>query len=149
MSLQSNQRGAALLVALVMLLVVTIVALSSMQSSLLQERMSANIRDHQLAFQAAEAALRVGERARVGDAGFIGLPVGQLPPPRVEVVPATFWDNATSVVFADAALAQPPQFVTEELAFDSDGQTAMIRVTAIGFGARQETRVVLQSIVGI
>lgn len=142
-----KQRGAALLVALVMLLVVTIVALSSMQSSLLQERMSANVRDHQLAFQAAEAALRLGELARAGDPGFIGLPVGQVPPPRVETPPPAFWGSASVVTVAGVARA--PRFVTEEMAFDSDGETAMIRVTAIGFGAREETQVVLQSIVGI
>lgn len=56
-----RQTGAALVVALVLLLVITILGLSSMRGTSLQERMSANLRDRGLAFQAAEAALREAE----------------------------------------------------------------------------------------
>lgn len=145
-----KQQGAALLIAMVMLLIVTIIALSSVQSGIVQERISANLRDHQLAFQAAEAALRVGERARAGDPGFIGLPVGQVPAPLVDVQAlflSGLWGNANDVPLT--GVSRPPRYITEELAFDGDGQTSMIRVTAFGFGARDETSVVLQSIVRI
>lgn len=142
-----KQQGAALIVALVMLLVVTLVTLNSLQSGVSQERMAANLRDHQLAFQAAEAALRQGEQARVGMPGFIGLPAGQTPTPRLNLPDANFWATAPQVTVT--GVSQPPRFVTEELAFDGNGQTSMIRITAIGYGARPETQVVLQSIVGI
>lgn len=56
-----SEQGAALVVALVLLLVITILGLSSMRGTSLQERMSANLRDRGLAFQAAEAALREAE----------------------------------------------------------------------------------------
>jgi type IV pilus assembly protein PilX len=57
----NNQRGAILIIAMVMLLLLTIIGLSSMRGTSLQESMAGNMRDSSLAFQAAEAALRKGE----------------------------------------------------------------------------------------
>lgn len=56
------ERGAALVVSLVLLLVVTILGVTSMRTTTLQERMAGNTRDRHLAFQAGEAALRAGEQ---------------------------------------------------------------------------------------
>lgn len=56
-----QQGGAVLLVCLVMLLVLTMIGVSSMSNSTLQERMAGGARDYNQAFQAAEASLRVGE----------------------------------------------------------------------------------------
>jgi len=56
-----RQQGTALVIALVMLLVITVAGVTSMRSSALQERMSGNTRDREVAFQAAEGALRAGE----------------------------------------------------------------------------------------
>ena len=58
-----SQKGAALLVALVMLLIATIAGLASIRGTSVQERMSANMYDRSIAFQAAEAAIRAGEEA--------------------------------------------------------------------------------------
>lgn len=57
----SQQRGAVLIVALIMLLLLTIIGLSSMRGTSLQENMAGNMRDSNLALQASEAALRKGE----------------------------------------------------------------------------------------
>jgi len=54
----SKQKGAALFVALILLLVLTIVGLSASQRSQLQEKMAANIHIQNVAFNAAESALR-------------------------------------------------------------------------------------------
>ena len=56
-----NQHGAILLIAMIMLLLLTIIGLSSMHGTSLQETMAGNMRDSSLALQAAEAALRQGE----------------------------------------------------------------------------------------
>ena len=56
------ERGAALIVGLVMLLIMTLIGATAMQSTTLQERMAGNTRDRHLAFQASEAALRAGEQ---------------------------------------------------------------------------------------
>ena len=56
-----TQAGASLLVVLILLLVMTLLGLAALRGTLLQERMSANLLDRNLNFQAAEAALREGE----------------------------------------------------------------------------------------
>jgi len=58
----SKQEGAVLLVALIMLLLLTILGAAAMRDTNLEERMAGNMRDHALAFQAAEAALRFAEQ---------------------------------------------------------------------------------------
>lgn len=57
----TRQRGNTLLVVLVLLLVMTLLALASLRIGNLEERMTANLFDRGLAFQATEAALREGE----------------------------------------------------------------------------------------
>lgn len=57
----SRQRGATLLIALVLLVVMTLLGLSSIRSTSMQERMGANLYDRSLAFQAVESALREAE----------------------------------------------------------------------------------------
>lgn len=57
----SHQRGAALIVVLILLLMMTLLGLASLRGTILEERMSANMYDRSLAFQAAEAALRQAE----------------------------------------------------------------------------------------
>ena len=57
-----QQRGAVLIVSMLLLLVITILALGASQATRLQERLSGSQRNFELAFQAAEAGLRAGER---------------------------------------------------------------------------------------
>ncbi len=56
-----KQRGAALIVALIMLLVMTVLGIASLGVTRMEERMAGNARDVDLAFQASEAGLRDGE----------------------------------------------------------------------------------------
>ncbi|MGH8400384.1 MAG: pilus assembly PilX family protein [Gammaproteobacteria bacterium] len=58
-----RQDGVVLVITLIMLLVLTLVGLAATTSTSLEERMTANQRDTQVAFQAAEAGLRDGESA--------------------------------------------------------------------------------------
>ncbi|KAB2924389.1 MAG: pilus assembly protein [Dechloromonas sp.] len=58
-----RQSGAALIVALVFLVIMTMLGFSSIRIVLQEERMTGHTFDRSLAFQAAEAALRVGEAA--------------------------------------------------------------------------------------
>ena len=57
-----RQDGAALILALIFLLLMTMLSTSSMRTSTMQERMAGNMRDWNLGFQSAEAALRVAEQ---------------------------------------------------------------------------------------
>lgn len=59
---QLRQRGMILIVSMILLLVMTILALTVGQTSRMQERMAGNFRDSDLSFQAAEAGLRNSEQ---------------------------------------------------------------------------------------
>lgn len=61
-----KQQGAVLITSLVMLVILTMLGLSAMQDASMEERMAGNMRAQNVAFQAAEAALREGETT-VGD----------------------------------------------------------------------------------
>ena len=56
-----GQRGAVLIVSLVMLLVVTLIAVSSMQGTILEEKMAGITKDRNLVFQTTESAIREAE----------------------------------------------------------------------------------------
>ena len=57
----AREQGSTLIVALVMLLLISLIAVGSMQDTILQERMTSNTEDRSIAFESAEAALRAGE----------------------------------------------------------------------------------------
>ena len=61
-----SQRGVALAVVLILLVIMTLLGLAAMRGTLMEERMSANQIDRSLSFQAAEAALREGEAVAAG-----------------------------------------------------------------------------------
>jgi type IV pilus assembly protein PilX len=61
--LRSAQRGVALVVALILLVVALLVGLAASRGTLLEEKMSANLYDRSLAFQRAESGLRAAEGA--------------------------------------------------------------------------------------
>jgi len=54
----ATQRGATLVVALFMLLLISLLAVGGMQGSIMQERMASNAHDGAMSFQASEAGLR-------------------------------------------------------------------------------------------
>ncbi|PCH82928.1 MAG: pilus assembly protein PilX [Piscirickettsiaceae bacterium] len=56
-----KQQGAVLAVSLIFLLVLTLLGIAGMQSTIMEEKMSGNMRDKALAFQASESGLINGE----------------------------------------------------------------------------------------
>jgi type IV pilus assembly protein PilX len=119
----SRQSGAALLVALIMLLISTMVGLASMRGTTMNEKMSSNMYDRSLSYQAAEAALLAGEAAVLADpelAIVIDCTVvnAECPPS-----PATTFTSTTigwTTVDADfevndALLGSTPQFYVEKM----------------------------------
>ncbi len=73
-----KQQGAVLIVGLIMLLVMTLIGLSAMRSTILEEKMAGNYRDSNIAFQVAEAALRDGENDILCDGCTRGSPISGL-----------------------------------------------------------------------
>lgn len=58
MNIAYSQKGAVLITSLIVLLLLTIIGVSSMRSSIMEEKMAQNARDQLTAFEAAEAAMR-------------------------------------------------------------------------------------------
>jgi type IV pilus assembly protein PilX len=59
---RNSQHGAALVLSLILLLMLTLIGLSSMRTSTMEEKMTSNMRDMDLAFEASESGLREAER---------------------------------------------------------------------------------------
>jgi type IV pilus assembly protein PilX len=125
-----KQRGAVLVVALIFLVVMTMLILASIRGTVMQERMASNLYDRSLAFQAAEAALREGERfvleAPPKPVG--GCTAGNCSKPESGDAPVwqdeDIWDDAHSAddghghVIQIGDLPVPPTFLVELLADD-------------------------------
>lgn len=156
-----QQRGAILVTSLLMLLVLTVIGVSVMQITRMQERMAGNTRDLNLAFQGSEAALRDAEQMLWDTPNIVACngpacvyPRGILP---VLANQGPAWWNANSQEYGVDGdqemqeLDEDPQFVAEEIAFigplvvDDPGGRMFYQVTARSTGASGDTNIVLQT----
>ena len=69
---QRRQEGAILVIALLFLVLLTIIGVSSISGVTLEEKMASNLREQNVAFQAAESALRDAEIDLEGGIGGTG-----------------------------------------------------------------------------
>jgi type IV pilus assembly protein PilX len=155
-----NQRGAVLVVGLLLLVVLTLLGVAAMQSTTVQERMAGNMREQEQAFQSAEAALRAGEDfvqdteilpAFNGTNGLYAEP----DPGVFRWVDQGTWSGDDSRVYPGQVPAgqTPPRFIVEQLPFETVSLAAdeevssggMYRVTARGVGGLGRAVVVLES----
>jgi type IV pilus assembly protein PilX len=67
---RARQRGAALFVALILLVILTLIGVTAARMQTVEERMAQNDDNHQLAMESAEAALRQAGQALVSDAAW-------------------------------------------------------------------------------
>ena len=156
---RKGQVGVVLIISLIMLLLLTIIGLSGMQTTVLEEKMTGNSRDQNLAFQSAEAALRAGE-AKIeslwnvgngsiqifcnGTAGLFSRVPGCVNPEPDSAAPVTWTDNRKSI-----ASNTGRYFITYTGAFNSAPPTPiMFVVTAKGSGSQSSTQVILRSYYG-
>lgn len=172
---RSKQLGVALFISLVLLLVLTIIGVSSVQTTSLEVRMTRNEHDRVLAFQAAESALRDAEAAiELAASTALFTPTGNNGLYIVADMDAdehwqkdSTWDTAANHIVAPttvAGVAGDPRFIIEHLASiireenahqQSDPYTAtaadrveIFRITAVGLGGTNLARVMLQSTYG-
>jgi len=119
---RSGERGAALIVSLVLLLAVTLIGMASIRGTSLQEKMTANMNDRNTALQNAEAALRVAADSLAPG----GTPViardCSLAANTCEANPVAWADGANSWVTVAAGAYIPgttaaaaPQYIIENL----------------------------------
>lgn len=145
------ERGMALIIALIFLLLLTLVGLSSMQNSTLQEKMSSGVQFRNQSFQAAEAALRLGERA-VSKSDYQLPPCGNAcaPPSPPDAAVAGRKDNVlwvqagTNGVYAVQFLGISKDALNCVVAGSATQSTDMYRITSLGVAGNART--VLESI---
>jgi type IV pilus assembly protein PilX len=167
---RESQQGAVLVVSMVLLLVVTILGVNAMTTSKLELQMSANNKDRHVAMQAAEAALLAAEAhilatsglsVAVTDACTSGYcsSTSSLTRPLSTIESQVFdvsGKHRTYTGDVGVARTQPKyviqflNYVTPEDVVDLNyvaqlGDPEMYRVTAIGYGALDGTRVLLQT----
>lgn len=169
-----RQSGVALFISLVLLLVLTIIGVSSVQTTSLEVRMTRNEHDSVLAFQAAESALRDAEsriESLVSIAGFT--PGGNGGLYTVADIgdeenwrESGIWEGGNSIVAETevAGVAEQPRYIIEHAAsvlreenayqLEDPYATAtgdrieVFRVTARASGGTAASQVILQSSYG-
>lgn len=129
-SAQSTQQGAVLIVALIMLLLLTIIGISSIRGTSLQENMAGNMRDSNLALQASEAALRKGEQ-RVTEK-FLAGTLNTLEAQPEAGSYADFPGTADDPTYTITLLAKIQTGTEAGVPIDDEG--ALVRVESSGFG---------------
>lgn len=170
----NKQRGAVLVVGLLILLVLTIIGITGMTSTSMQERMSGNDRSRQIAFQSAEAALRSGEEFVRSSTyvvldladfvsgcanGLCARATGSTQDPWLD---STVWSNATkyrTYLGGYSETVSDPKFIIEHIFSEippAGGVASCsdidpdcfnyFRITALGTGSTDTSRVLVQSI---
>lgn len=170
-----RQAGTVLVVALIMLLLMTMIGLTSMRGTTMEERMAGNWRDQNMALQASEAALRDAEAWLAPGMslptmwGYPNCPVGQVcsvySPPDSTADPTTdllganlgqWLARSTTYGIALAGVATAPESLIEHrgyirdhlvTGFGSSQETGrdQFRVTSRGTGQTDEAESLLQS----
>jgi len=137
-----RQKGAILVFCLVFLAVLTMMGVAGMESTILEERMSGNMRDHSMAFQAAESALTAAETwlnnqvnlpITSEDGSTVVWETNAMDPSTTDATPwwkdadrhNTWWTaNAETVAGFDAeGVAAAPRYVIEEFHTATTGQS--------------------------
>lgn len=142
------QCGATLIVGLIMLLVLTLLGVAAMSNVSLQEKMAGGLMDRHHAFQAAEMALREAETRLAkpplpsGD-GVFDITVGDGQPNPYDL---SVWSSNYIEAAPIDGMDQAPRYRIERA---SDSTPTMYRLTAIGYGRRGTSIVVLQSTLAV
>lgn len=154
-----RQQGMVLAIGLIFLVLLTLIGVSSIQTTTLDEKMAGNARDRNLAFQVAEATLRTGEAwiEIAGNAKTADATVGKT----CALAKSWDWDIAKSANSLQKApldeqdnpsLAKTPLFQVAKptlIRTDPKDPTSTVRrlypVTAKATGGSENTVVILQS----
>jgi type IV pilus assembly protein PilX len=171
-----RSRGAVLVVALILLLVLTLIGITAARLQTAQEGMARNDDNHQLALQSAEAALRDGQAiiAMHGPSDFLADNSGlynltyELQTSSSSVADTINWNSpgTQSMQYSGAALGsvppppQPAQIIIESLppvaapgsplngsSYGVNPQWQVYRVTAHAEGGDSSSNVTLQTII--
>ena len=138
---RSRQRGATTLVmVLIVLLVVALIGLASLRGTLMEEHMSASVRDRGLSFQAAEAALCEGELLAATKPALpaSGCVKGLCAKPDPKAAPVwedeSVWSDAPETVVTFGDQTAKPKFIVELLANNVPPRASCTTKNVIGEG---------------
>jgi type IV pilus assembly protein PilX len=156
----NNQTGAVLYISLIMLLLLSLIGIAGMQVTGLEEKMSGNAKDSNLAFQAAETTLRGAEKALSAATPVFDNTSGYyLYTPGVVRWENMDWASASASQLYNISLAGVPsshqsRYIIEELQAVSNTLengtsdfTTYYQITAHSVGGANSTVTVLQSVV--
>jgi len=167
----AKQRGSILIVSLMILVVLTMIGVSSMSTSSLQERMAGNFRDRQIAFQAAEMTLAYAEefaRNNINSASIFNDTNGFYSefsgPTNLTAFDDTWWTGTNSIILATTInqVRTQPRYLIEyrgdigvkegtSINLSGYGEStgggliANFRITARATGLSDNTVIILQS----
>lgn len=143
-SIRRRQEGVVLIISLVILVLITLVGLSTIRTTTMEEKMAGNSRDRDKALQAAEAVVQACLTQL--NAGTYG---GAVHTPTVAPTAAR-WEvsgnwltgspASTAINIANAGLAEDPRCLVEAL-----GASGSYRVTGRAVGGSADTVVMLQA----
>jgi len=165
LSARKRQSGVVMAVSLILLLVVTLIAVSSMRGTMFEEKMAGNSLDRNLAFQSTESAVREAEvliegvaslGGFTGDAGLFGLTDAE-----PDHSAAATWSDATQHVDAIASYGayDVPQYYVKHFTTvigtegalnmsgygdnKGTGDVTVFKITARGTGGNSDSAEVL------
>lgn len=165
--MNTQQRGAVLAVSLIILVVMTLIGLATMQATSLDEKMSGNLRDLNLAMQSTESGLREAEVfiESLTNTNNFGVSSGlydqgTAPDPHASGT----WTGATSVVTTgNFGNVQQPRYFIEYVGdfgesltggnvfnygTGSSGEVSVFRIVARGTGSSGTAQVMLETFYG-
>lgn len=168
--LRNHQRGAALIVALTILIVMTLIGVTSMRTTTLEEKMAGNLQDRNRAFQAAETALRDAEENFIeglaNTTGFDGTGglYGEDDAEPGDIFASSVWTSGNSREYSGSLsdLAADPRYIVKIISsVDAQqpkklnirsygeqppgGNATIFRITARGVGGSAKSQVILRS----
>jgi len=167
--IEKKQLGATLAVSLVILLLLTMLAMSSIKTTIYSEKMTYNFQDREIAFQAAEAAINEAELWLFAQ---LALPtplasctvfpcvLNLTSSSNPETETLTWWNNNASaytatalngVVIAPKHLIQFIRFVPDSQTIGAANQTGTYyyKITARGTGLTNESISYIQTVMGL
>ena len=172
---RSPQRGMALMSSLLLLVVVTIIALSMFRSFGVEEKIAGNVREKQRALHAAESAQQYAERwlatnsgigsacaallsANLGQGQICAAPlvanndhtaIAALPWPNLGVTYNPGSGGGTMTVTNSGgggdSYYKAPQFYIYDAGTSADGQGELYQIDALGYGANANAVAIVES----
>lgn len=166
-----RQRGMVLVSSLLLLLVVTMIAITMFHSFGTQERIASNVREKQRALHAAESAQQYAEwwlsmgngTTPITCGAAVTAPAGQICDTKLADptnVPWVAGGAETGVIYtppgmnvsttvAAGTYYKAPGFYIAQVGLSPDGKTTIYQIDAVGYGARPDAVAVVESTYGV